>query len=329
MTASGRIRRIRPTKYAIHDPSLAYPCSHTLFTEVVRTGRGAEVPRPVPITAPAAEIEVEVEVEVDGPAGHDSGNACMDFGEEGEEGAAEFLLTMASTRQSAVQGITTPSKPENQGLKPPKTPSTLYKDDFELTPGTNITGHSFDSGFFSSASGDSYRHVDGYKDWVLFPEDPDTRVYDTSRFFADADASTQADYDEFAAEDTANNYPQATFLSPTSSHSQTTSSPHDPIHDTAKAAINETLFHTVRLALHNCRINPPPSLHVHKSPNLADLDQEFTSPLEIWEGSVERHESIAYKFEHPPYPAREHLRQQCRTIQRRTARKHNRRQQRD
>jgi len=160
----------------------------------------------------------------------------------------------------------------------------------------------------------------------MFPEDPDTPIYDASRFFADADASTQPDYDEFAAEDATHNYPQATFLSQTSSHSQTTYFPHNLIHDAAKAPINEELFHTVRLALQDCRFSPPPSPEIHTSPKLADLDQEFTSPLDTWEGSVERHESIAYRFEHPPYPAREHLRQQRRT-RRRTARNHNRRQQ--
>ncbi|CZR57680.1 uncharacterized protein PAC_07569 [Phialocephala subalpina] len=221
---------------------------------------------------------------------------------------------MASTRQSAVpQGIMTPSKPANKAHQTPKTPSTLYKDTFDVTPGTQTTNSFHDSGFFSSPNGESYSHKAGYHDWVLFPEDHDASFLDTSGFFANAD---QAVYDSADAY----NYPQNAHLSPTSSHESV------PTLSAYDAALDEDLYNTVRLALRSCNISSPPtspSPRPHKSPRMRDIDVETTTPLDMWQSATERHEDIACRFEQGTIPARGGFRQQSR-VERRSSRQHRR-----
>lgn len=214
-----------------------------------------------------------------------------------------LVFKMASTRQSAVpQGITTPSRPANkahQTPKIPKTPSTLYQDNFDYTPGTQTTDSFHDSGFFSSPNGESYSHKVGYQDFVLFPEESDAAYLDTSEFFADAD---RAVYDHSAEA-----YPQNATVSPTPSYDSA------PALSAYDAALDEELYNNVRLALRSCHISSPPtSPRPYKSPRMRDIDVETTTPLEMWKTSVERHEDIAYIFEQLPYPAREGFRQQSR-----------------
>ncbi|KAF8853545.1 hypothetical protein BDZ45DRAFT_75820 [Acephala macrosclerotiorum] len=221
---------------------------------------------------------------------------------------------MASTRQSAVpQGITTPSKPANQAPqtpKIPKTPSTLYKDNFDLTPDTHTTDTFHDSGFFSSPNGESNSHKAGHQDWVLFPEESDALYLDTSRFFADAD---QVVYD-----DSADAYPQTAAISPTPSyHSAPALSAYD-------AALDEDLYNTVRIALRSCHLSSSPtspSSRPHKSPRMRDIDVEVTTPFEMWESSMERHEDIACRLEQGTIPTRGGFRQQSR-VERRRSRQH-------
>ncbi|KUJ14928.1 uncharacterized protein LY89DRAFT_124993 [Mollisia scopiformis] len=199
---------------------------------------------------------------------------------------------------------TTQSSQPVQGdnLQTPKTPSTPYRDDFNLTPNTNTTTSFADSGFFSSPTGDPC-HGTGYKDWVLFPSDEGEEdgsfgdgsgFLDTRGFFRDADECVMIDYESDVHHE--EEYSQNPTTTASSSLTLDSHAPYSPHTELVKALEN-----------HHISSSPPP-----KSPKLprskdSEDEESETSMLQIWQQRSERHELLSYKFEQPPYTSREHL----------------------
>jgi hypothetical protein len=149
------------------------------------------------------------------------------------------------------------------------------------------TEHALPDRFFKNAEANMPR-VD-YEDFILFSQ-TDRHCFHTNNFFADVDASTTANQgsthdgwndDDFPPERNASQLEQCT---PPSSHN----SIYHPARDVPQR-IDKAMDVVINDAAHskyNDSEMPPPT--------------PYMRPLELWEQTHERHESIAYRFEQLP-----------------------------
>jgi hypothetical protein len=173
--------------------------------------------------------------------------------------------------------------------------SELHSTDHIVTRGTEQASTDFDSGFFENEDSNTPRK--DYKDFILFDDTHHPALY-TNNFFADADASTKADHGSIYEE----KHSGITQIGQDVSYAnqRTPPSPRAIFYDAVRDAVQQSVNEAITTALAS-DYDEQSQYAYSRSPPATP----YLRPLELWEHTYERHESIAYRFEQPPYPVRE------------------------
>lgn len=166
-------------------------------------------------------------------------------------------------------------------------PSPETREQEIVSSGTGVTSPEFnDSGFFENEDSNTPR-VD-YQDFVLFSNvDPTLEAYN---FFADADASVVVNHGSVAG----SNNETVRIERSTSYASQ-----RNPPCRSDDAVREAATFNKSVLAVVDSNYDARSQSGQLKCP-----PTPYLRPLELWERTFERHESIAYRFEQPPHIVR-------------------------
>lgn len=193
------------------------------------------------------------------------------------------------------QRTTTENENTNKHISRGSTPhESLVQGNLQESPATGIDSANFnDSGFFDWEDDETnpYRH--DYKDWILF--EGDIPIVSTDNFFADLDASANANHRSVNDESTSYAGRGAVHGAQTEEYRRTTF--YDPVHE----AVQQSIALCKALNDFEIQSQPDQARPSHDAPNL--------SPLQKWTNTYERHESIAYRLEQPPSPLQQHSRQ--------------------
>jgi hypothetical protein len=174
-------------------------------------------------------------------------------------------------------------------------PGLSPRSNLQESPATAIDATNSNNTSFCDCEDDKAKpHRYEYKDWILFDGDPP--ILSTENFFADLDASTNPNHGSITArvnnESTSYNERAATYDAQAGQSRRTTF--YDPVHDAVQQSIDQSIYKA--LSDFEVRSKPDYSPPLYEKPNL--------NPLENWYNTYERHESIAYRLELPPNPAR-------------------------
>jgi len=180
----------------------------------------------------------------------------------------------------------------------------------EYTPATTFEDFN-DCGFFENDIASTVRAE--YKDWTLYNDE--LVDVDTSRFFADIDASVIAHngsvYERTESENStimesgATGNPQAP--------NRMESIPYDPVHEAVQKMAREAVQEAVQQVMKQDNFDVARDAKgdfkflTHRHQRAQDSEPTILCRLETWVSTRHRHEYIAYLLEQPPYPARDFL----------------------
>lgn len=192
------------------------------------------------------------------------------------------------------QMTTTENESTNKHISRGSTPyESLVQSNLQESPATGIDSPNFnDSGFDDWEDDETNPNRHDYKDWILF--EGDIPIVSTDNFFADLDASANANH--CSVNNKSNSYAgqEAVHGAQNEEHGRTT---YDPVHE----AVQQSIALCKALNDFEIQSQPDQARPSHDAPNL--------SPLQKWTNTYERHESIAYRLEQPPSPLQQHSRQ--------------------
>jgi len=169
----------------------------------------------------------------------------------------------------------------------------VVQGNLKESPATGIDSTNFnDSGFFDWEDDETNPYRYDYKDWVLF--EGDIPIVNTENFFADLDASTNADRASVhgGLHDESTSYTGRGAVYGTQTEESRRTAFYDPVYESIQQSI------AICKALNDFEIQSKPD-HARPSHKASNLH-----PLEKWAKTYERHESIAYRLEQPSTPPR-------------------------
>lgn len=144
-----------------------------------------------------------------------------------------------------------------------------------------------DSGFFENEESNTPRA--DYQDFILFSRPADT--YFRTDSFANASSSTVGNQGSFYEGENSEDTRIGRDVPFTNQHTSPRRAEFfDAVRDAIQQPVNEAITATLTQIYENQSQHsrsPPPT--------------PYLRPLELWEHSYERHESIAYRFEQPPH----------------------------
>jgi len=165
----------------------------------------------------------------------------------------------------------------------------------QYTPATAVDDFN-DSGFFETDIANTVQA--NYKDWALF--DDELVDVDTSRFFADIDASIIAHNGSVSERTESEN---STIVESGAADNRQALNrmrwlPYDPVHE----AVQEATQQAVREAMKQVNFDAAGEANNHRN---QDSESSMHTPIETWANTCHRHEYIAYLLEQTAYPVRD------------------------
>jgi len=200
------------------------------------------------------------------------------------------------------QGNTTSESTSNNNAAEGNAMSESWKPgNLEYTPATAVDDFN-DSGFFET---DIVKTVQAnYKDWALFEDELVDVDVDTSRFFADIDASIIAHNGSVSERNESEN--STLFESGVADNHQAPNRPkwlpYDPVHEAVQEAAQQAVGEAVREAMKQINFDADGEANNYGN---EDSESSTHTPIETWVNTYHRHEYIAYLLEQPSYPVRD------------------------
>jgi hypothetical protein len=171
----------------------------------------------------------------------------------------------------------------------------------EYTPATAVDDFN-DSGFFETDIANTVQA--NYKDWALFEDELVDVDVDTSRFFADIDASIIAHNGSVSERTESEN--SIIIESGVADNRQAPNGTkwlaYDPVHEAVQEATQQAVGEAVREAMMQINFDA-----AGEANNYGNEDSESSTHtlIETWVNTCHRHEYIAYLLQQPSYPVRD------------------------
>jgi hypothetical protein len=163
----------------------------------------------------------------------------------------------------------------------------------QYTPATAVDDFN-DSGFFETNIANTVQA--NYKDWSLFEDELLDVDVDTSRFFADIDASIIAHNGSVSESAESENYTivESEAAGDRQPPNGTKWFPYDPVHEAVQEATQQAVGEAVREAMKQINFDV-----AGETNNYGNEDSESSThtPIETWANTCHRHEYIAYLLE--------------------------------
>jgi hypothetical protein len=171
----------------------------------------------------------------------------------------------------------------------------------QYTPATAVEDF-HDSGFFETDIANTVQA--NYKDWALFEDELIDVDVDTSRFFADIDASIIAHNGSVPERTESENSTiiESGVADNRQAPNRTKWLPYDPVHEAVQEATQQAVGEAVREAMKQINFDADGDAN-----NYGNEDSEYSThtPIETWANTCHRHEYIAYLLDQPSYPIRD------------------------
>jgi hypothetical protein len=200
------------------------------------------------------------------------------------------------------QGNTTNESTSNYKAADGNTMSESWNPgNFQYTPATAVDDFN-DSGFFET---DIAKTVQAnYKDWALFEDELIDIDVDTSRFFADIDASIIAHNGSVSERTGSENSTiiESGVADNRQAPNRTKWLPYDPVHEAVQEATQQAVGEAVREAMKQINFDA-----AGDAINYGNEDSESSThtPIETWANTCHRHEYIACLLEQDSYRLRD------------------------